>query len=74
MDIYILVIEDRHCDTQVHAYSTFSLAKAACDKYLESKNYIEEYSGSNDDNCMFMASYGYEGDCVMIVKERLKSE
>jgi len=74
MEIYILVIEDRHCDTQCRAYSSFSLAKAACDRYLADEDNVEELNGNDDGNCVFMASYGCEGDSVMIVKERLKSE
>lgn len=79
MSIYVLIIEDRHSDTEARLFSTPEKAIAAAHDYLKefdaSTVDIEDASMSVEDlalaGWLFYACYSTEGDCVRVLRAEI---
>lgn len=76
MKVYLVIIEDRHHDIEVHVYAT---AEAALDRAREA---VEEYGYEPEDpgdasfdpasGWLFNACLSIEGDCVHVEEAEVK--
>jgi hypothetical protein len=72
MDIWIVLIEDRHADVEALPFSTEAAAMYAARKNAPDD---AEHEPLNDamlkDGWVFYLPYGTEGDCVRVVKRAM---
>ena len=75
MEIFIVIIEDRHCDVTAHPFSNqdkaIEYAKAKAKEYCR---YEEDYEEEDIDGWIFYAKYSCESDSVRVVKTTLDKE
>lgn len=74
MEIYLVIVEDRHTDTMVYPFTdmekAISEARRIAHDYCRHPDYYQEYDYGKDDGWVFYAKYG-ESDCVRVVKSEL---
>lgn len=74
MDIYIVVIEDRHADVSVYPFhnqaAAISEAKRCAKEYCRFKEDYKEIIYTPDSNYgeIFRAKYSCDGDCAKVIK------
>jgi hypothetical protein len=78
MELYIVIIEDRHLDTTAHPFTdkdkAISEAKRIAKENCGSPEEYEEHDFGKDAGWIFYAQYSYESDCVRVVKTELDKE
>lgn len=78
MDIYLVIVEDRHCDTTVYPFSdkekAIAYAKKLAKAYCRVPAYYEEHDYGKDEGWLFYADYSCEGDNVHVVTAILDKE
>ena len=84
MMIYLVIIEDRHMDTEVLLFSTLEMAMANAQQYLETfpnraeSVRPEDARMSEEDlaeaGWLFFECYSTEGDCVRIMPRELDAQ
>ena len=73
--VFVVMIEDRHCDPTVEVFSTedaaINYAKAVVDKYSRDKSDIVESLTDNIKRAgwLYHATYSCEGDSVRVERE-----
>lgn len=82
--IYIVMIEDRHYDTEAHPFSTperaLDFAKAYLADHADSAAHVdpEDASMSAEDltevGWLFYAQYSVEGDCIWVLPKVIDEE
>lgn len=74
MKAYVLIIDDRHCDTDVRVFTTAEAAVGAANaiatEYARSPSEIE---GEAYDGSLVWIRYGVEGDHVAVVEREVES-
>jgi hypothetical protein len=73
MQIFVVIVEDRHIDVDVEVYSDRAVAIARARAVAEA-NAVELEDIEEDDNCTpyeYYADYSTEGDCVRVVAKIL---
>jgi len=77
-DLYIVIIEDRHCDTTAHPFTdpekAISEARRIAKKYCRFPEDYREHDYGKDDGWLFYASYSCESDHVRVVKTALDKQ
>jgi len=72
MIVYVVVINDRHCDPQAYVWSTAALAISYAKKQAASLAHRpEDISEEEIDGWLWYATYGVEGDSVWVVERVL---
>jgi len=78
MEIYIVVVEDRHTDIEVHPFTdknkAISEAKRVAKEYCRNEEYYEEQDLGEDVGFLFYAQYSCESDNVRVVTTTLNKE
>jgi hypothetical protein len=76
VDIYIVILEDRHIDVEVTPFTTAATAIEAAQRQAhEACRCAEDYEENPEyctDNWIFAATYSGEGDSVRVVKKTLQ--
>ena len=76
MTIYVVMVEDRHTDTEVHLFSTpekaIAYAQGVLDDNSESAKYVDSEERMSEEDLraagwLFFGLYSPEGDCVWVV-------
>lgn len=76
MDIYLLIIEDRHVDVEVHPFVSEYWARIAAAKYLAECGNPEDWDEEltplmQADGWIYTCTYSVEGDSLRIQKRKL---
>lgn len=70
--LYVVMINDRHCDPEAHVFATADTAIAAARQVAlnnaHSPSRIEEYE---TEGWLWHASYSVEGDSVWVIEKTL---
>lgn len=82
--IYVVMVEDRHTDTEVHLFSTpekaISCAQSVLDENSDSAEYVdpEDARMSDEDlaaaGWLFYGCYSTEGDCVRVLPAEVDAD
>ena len=76
MDIYIVILEDRHIDVEVTPFATAAEAiEEAKSQAHEAGRFAEDYRENPElctGNWVFAATYSCEGDSVRVVRKALR--
>ena len=74
MDIFMVIIEDTHCDVTAHPFTcpikAVEQARKVAKKYARDESDIEEKDYGKDDGWIFYANYSCESH-VRVVKTEL---
>lgn len=72
MELYIVIIEDHHTDTSVHAFSNkdraISEAKKIAKELCRFPDDYHEYNYGRDSGWLFYAEYSCENDSVRVMQ------
>jgi len=76
MDIYQVIIEDRHTDTEAIPFTTqdkaIAYAKEQYTAYMKGRDLYEDMGEQQPpDGSFYYAVYSTEGDCIWVIKEEL---
>ena len=75
VNIYIVIVEDRHCDVITYPftdkYEAVSEAKRIAKEYCRYPEDYQEHDYGRDSGWLFYANYSCEGDCVRVVTAEL---
>lgn len=78
MEIYIVVVEDRHTDVEVHPFTdkekAISKAKRVAKEYCRHEEDYKEHDYGKDVGWLFYAQYSCESDNVRVVTTTLDKE
>jgi len=71
MELYLVIVEDRHTDTTVHVFSEADKAISAARRLAKQYNHYPEDYAEHDygkrEGWLFYADYSSEGDSVRVV-------
>ena len=73
-EIYIVILEDRHTDVQVFAYTNYDGAKKKADSIVKDYDYTDEedFDYTYTDTFLFAAPLSCEGDHLSLNKITLE--
>lgn len=75
MELYIVIIEDRHADTTAHPFThkdtAIEAARRLAKEYCRDDEDYEEHDYGKDDGWLFFANYSCEGDSIRVVTAEL---
>lgn len=78
MEIYIVIVEDRHTDVMTYPFKdkekAISEAKRIAKKYCKYKEDYKEHDYGQDSGWLFYAEYSCESDSVHVVTSQLDNE
>lgn len=69
--VYILLIDDRHCDTEVRVYADKDTAIATAKELAHEYDRFGDYEERQIDGWLFYARYSCEGDHVRVEEKEL---
>lgn len=78
MEIYIVIIEDRHTDTAVYPFTdkekAVNEARRIAKQYCRHEDDYEEHDYGRNDGWLFYAQYSCESDNVRVVTATVDGE
>ena len=74
MQIYIVILEDRHCDVFAKPFVNKEKAISEARKMAEDGARDEPVDEQDIDGWEYYAVFSCEGDCVRVVEEELNEE
>ena len=78
MEIYIVIVEDRHSDVEAIPYTNrekaIEVAKKLANKYCRYPEDYQEHDYGKDSGWLFYASYSVESDSVRVVTATMDKE
>lgn len=78
MELYIVIIEDRHADTTAHPFTdkekAIAEAKRVAKEYCRHPEDYQEHDYGRDDGWLFYADYSCESDSVRVITTELDKE
>jgi len=71
--VYVVIIEDRHADTDVEVWQDKEAAISRARAFAQARcKHSEYYSEENIAEWLFFAKYSTEGDCTRVVERELQ--
>lgn len=77
MKIYVVMVEDRHTDTEAEVFTTAEAAIAYAEEYVTEQ--LDRWPWVDDDpeepeGWLWYRAYSPEGDCVWVVEKELRTD